>query len=79
MPKLRGGEHRDSISRIGKNMREKYSGGVKKKNDISNFRRILEMGKEEEGGGRGGGGGGAEDVFFCLKTTIVFGKSAGQL
>ena len=32
------------------------------------------MGKEEEGGGGGG-----EDVFFCLKTTIVFGKSAGQL
>lgn len=77
MPKLRGGEHRDSISRIGKNMREKYSGGVKKKNDISNFRRILEMGKEEEGGGEGGGE--EEDVFFCLKTTIVFGKSAGQL
>lgn len=58
-------------------MREKYSGGVKKKNDISNFRRILEMGKEEEGGGEGGGE--EEDVFFCLKTTIVFGKSAGQL
>ena len=48
--------------------------GMKKKNDISSFRRILEMGKEEEGGGGGG-----EDVFFCLKTTIVFGKSAGQL
>ena len=56
--------------------------GMKKKKDIyiyiyiyiSSFRRILEMGKEEEGGG-----GGEEDVFFCLKTTIVFGKSAGQL